>query len=80
MVNNGGYILHKICYKRGKKHDYNIYKENHPVIPKQVITVLNLGYLDIEKNFQDQLLSLPLQKEKKPMFITDEKKIYKYSF
>ena len=22
MVNNRGYILHKVCYKKGRKHDY----------------------------------------------------------
>ena len=34
-VNNRGYILHKIDYKKGSRHDYDIYKENHPVIPKR---------------------------------------------
>ncbi len=44
MVNNRGYILHKVGYKKGRKHDYDIYKENHPVIPKEVINVVDLGY------------------------------------
>ncbi len=45
MVNNRGYILHKVGYKKGRKHDYiSIYKNNHPDIPKQVITVADLGY------------------------------------
>ncbi len=55
MVNNRGYILHKIGYKKGRKHDYDIYKNNHPNIPKQVIIVVDLGYLDIEKDFPEQL-------------------------
>src|SRR6185436_16866968 len=37
MVNNHGYILHKIAHKKGRRHDYDIYKENHPVNPKQVV-------------------------------------------
>jgi hypothetical protein len=49
-VNNRGYILHKVGYKKGRKHDYDIYKNNHPVTPKQVIIVVDLGYLGIEKD------------------------------
>ncbi|HEY6536199.1 MAG TPA: hypothetical protein VIY08_10475 [Candidatus Nitrosocosmicus sp.] len=50
-LNNRGYILHKIGYKKGRKHDYDIYKNNHPDIPKQVIIVVDLGYLGIENRF-----------------------------
>ena len=48
-VNNRGYILHKIRHKKGRKHDYDIYKKNHTITPKQVVTVVDLGYLGIEK-------------------------------
>ncbi len=34
MVNNRGYILHKVARKKGKRHDYDVYKKDHPVIPK----------------------------------------------
>ena len=64
MVNNRGYILHKIAHKKGKRHDYDIYKKNHPVIPKQVVTVFDLGYLGIEKDFPNQLSSLPKRKKR----------------
>ena len=40
MVNNRGYIIHKVGYKKGKQHDYDIYKNNHPLIPKQDVNVL----------------------------------------
>ena len=59
MVNNRGFILHKLSHKKGRKHDYDIYKNNHPVIPKQVFKVVDLGYLGIEKDFPEQLLSTP---------------------
>ena len=42
MVNNLGIIIHKLGYKRGRRHDYDIYKENHPVTPKQVVNVFDL--------------------------------------
>ena len=63
-VNNRGYILHKIRYKKGRKHDYDIYKNNHPVIPKEVVTVVDLGYLGVEKDFPEQLSSLPYKKKR----------------
>jgi len=63
MVNNRGYILHKTTHKKGRKHDYKIYKNNHPVIPKQVVTVADLGYLGMEKDYPDQLSSLPKRKK-----------------
>src|SRR4051794_17157556 len=36
MVNNHGIIMHKLDHKKGRRHDYDIYKENHPLLPKQV--------------------------------------------
>jgi hypothetical protein len=44
MVNNRRYILHIIGYKKGKRHDYDIYKTDHPSTPKEVINVLELAY------------------------------------
>ncbi len=29
-VNNRGYILYKVGYKKGRKHDYDVYKKNYP--------------------------------------------------
>ncbi len=52
-VNNRGYILHKVHHKKGRKHDYDIYKKNHPVIPKEVVNVVDLGYLGLEKDFPE---------------------------
>jgi len=31
MVNNHGCIIHKTNHKKGARHDYNIYKKNHPI-------------------------------------------------
>ena len=64
MVNNHGYVIHKTNHKRGCRHDYNIYKNNHPVTPKQVVNVVDLGYLGIEKDFPDQLSSIPKRKKR----------------
>ena len=42
MVNNHGYILHKTDHKKGRRHDYDVYKKNHPITPKQVLNVVDL--------------------------------------
>ena len=61
--NHRSHILHKVTYKKGKRHDYDIYKENHPVIPKQVVNVVGLGYLGVETDFPEQLSALPFKKK-----------------
>ena len=62
MVNNHGLIIHKLGHKKGRKHDYDVYKKNHPVIPKQVVNVFDLGFLGVEKDFPEQLSALPYKK------------------
>jgi hypothetical protein len=64
MVNKNGTIIHKVGYKKGYRHDYDIYKENHPVTPEQVVNVFDLGYLGIEKDFPAQLSSIYLTERK----------------
>jgi hypothetical protein len=51
MANDSGGIIYKANHKKGRRHNYDIYKENHPIIPKQVVTVADLGYYGIEKDF-----------------------------
>ena len=57
MVNNCGFIIHKTANKKGRRqYDYDIYKKNHPLVPKQVVNVFDLGYLGgIEKDYPEQL-------------------------
>ena len=66
MVNNHGYVIHKTNHKRGCRHDYNIYKNNHPVTPKQVVNVVDLGYLGIEKDFPEAIIIHTSKKKEKP--------------
>ena len=51
MVNHHSIIIHKTGHKKGRRHDYDTYKDNHPLTPKQVVNVVDLGYLGIEKDF-----------------------------
>ena len=76
MVNNRGYILYKAKHKKGKRHDYDVYKKNHPVTPKQVVNVYDLGYLGVETDFPEQLSALPYKKKKNQKELSEEEKDY----
>lgn len=78
MVNDQGVIIHKLRYKKGRRHDYDVYKENHPIPPKNVVTVVDLGYLGIEKDFPEQLSALP-KKKKRNQELSEEEKEYNQS-
>ena len=56
--------------------NYDVYKKNHPVTPKQVVTVLDLEYLGIEKNFPEQLSALPCKKKRNCELSVEEEKEY----
>ena len=73
MVNSQGLIIHKTGHKKGKRHDYGIYKKNRPVISKEVVNVFDLGYLGVEKDFPDQKSSLPNRKKRNQDLSLEEK-------
>jgi hypothetical protein len=56
MINNHGYILHKIDHKKRRRRDYDVDNENHPITPKQVLNIVDLGYLGVEKDFPQQMI------------------------
>ncbi len=46
MVNNQGFIIPKLRYRKGRGHDYIFaYKKSRPIMPKDVLNVFDLGYL-----------------------------------
>ena len=51
IVNSDGTILHKTGHKRGRKHDYEIFKNKHPITPLQVANLLDLGYMGVQNDF-----------------------------
>src|SRR6476619_1095656 len=63
MVNNHGFVIHKLGYKKGSRHDYDIYKKNHPIAPKDVVNVFDLGYLGVEKDFPQQISSYQIERK-----------------
>jgi hypothetical protein len=78
MVNNRGYMIHKANrHKKGKRHDYDAYKRSHPVTPKHVVNVIDLGYLGVKKDYPDQLYALPCKKRCQGELSQEEKEYKK---
>ena len=66
-----------IRYKKGRRHDYDVYKENHPITPKDVLNVFDLGYLGVEKDFPEQMSSIPIRKKRNRDLSHEEKEYNK---
>src|SRR5437868_2090007 len=60
MVNSEGTILHKTGHKQGRIHDYEIFKNKHPITPLQVENVFDLGYMGVQNDFPTVKSVLPL--------------------
>ena len=63
-INLDGIIMHKSTHSPGSHHDYKIYKSKHPVLSKEFLQFYDLGYLGIEKDFENQISILPYKKKK----------------
>ena len=72
MVNNQGIIIHKTGHKKGKRYDYNIYKNNHPVIQCKLSACLTV-VIEVERDFPDQKSSLPNRKMRNQELAKEEK-------
>jgi hypothetical protein len=58
-------LIYKTKHKqRGRRHDYKVYKKNHPKLSKDVLSLYDLGFLGVEKDFPEQRSSLPIKKER----------------
>jgi hypothetical protein len=77
MVNTRGLILHKTGYEGGRKHDYDIYKHNHPVTPSQVDNIVDLGYLGIQKDYPRVKSVLPIRNKRNTLLSNDDKRYNK---
>lgn len=74
MVNSEGVILHKTGHDRGRIHDYEIFKNKHPITPLQVENILDLGYLGVKNDFPTVRYVLPFRKKRKSELSDEEKK------
>jgi hypothetical protein len=78
MVYNDEIILYKTKHKQvGRRHDYRIYKKNHPDTPKEVENIFDLGFLGVGKDYPaEQKSALPIKKKKRNQKLTLEEKEY----
>lgn len=73
-VNQKGLIIYKSKHKQiGRKHDYKIYKKNHPDIPKDIVNMFDLGFLGVEKEYPEQKSELPIKKKRNQVLMKEEK-------
>ncbi|MDR4489468.1 MAG: transposase family protein [Candidatus Nitrosocosmicus sp.] len=63
--NQNGLVVYKTRHNQmGKRHDYQIYKKNHPDLLWDVTSMYDLGFLGVEKEYQKQKSLLPIKKKK----------------
>jgi hypothetical protein len=74
MVNSEGTILHKTGHDRGRIHDYEIFKNKHPMTPLQVENILDLGYMGVQNDFPTVKSVLPVRKKRKSELSDEEKR------
>jgi hypothetical protein len=78
MVNNHGFIIHKVGYKKGRRDMTMILIRIHPVTPKKdVVNVFDLGYLGVEKDYPQQKSSLSCKKKRNHELSHEEKEYNK---
>ena len=62
-VNSKGLIVHKTNHSRGSRHDYALFKQHHPRLPKQVKVDVDLGYKGISEDFPEFNAQIPFKRK-----------------
>ena len=70
----GTILLHKTGHDRGRIHDYEIFKNKHPINPLQVENVFDLGYMGVKNDFPTVKSILPIRKNRKKSELSNEEK------
>lgn len=63
-VNRDGLIIHKTSHARGRRHDYDVFKRNHPELPEKVRPELDLGYDGIQNDFPEMNPIIPFKRRR----------------
>jgi len=63
-INLNGEIIHKPSHSPGRRNDYAILKIKHPVLSEELMVFYDLGYLGVEKDFENQISILPYKRKK----------------
>jgi len=63
-VNSNGLIVHKTNHARGRRHDYAIFKQNHPELPDGVRPYVDLGYFGIQNDYPELDAAIPFKRSR----------------
>lgn len=75
-ANQNGLIVYKSKHRqRGRKHDYKVYKDNHPELPEDIERMYDLGFRGVQKDYPEQKSTLPIKK-KRNQILTYEEAVY----
>ena len=61
-VNGKGLIMQRTNHARGRRHDYDIFKDNRPKLPDGVRPGVDLGYDGIQKDFPELKAIIPFKR------------------
>ncbi len=76
-VNKRGLIIHKTDHDKGRRHDYDIFKEKHPKIPPDIERNMDLGYQGVQDDFPDMKSKIPRKKQRGKERTREDKKFNK---
>jgi len=77
-VNSKGLIIHKTPHARGRRHDYDIFKTNHPRVPPEVNYNLDRGYDGVEKDYPELNPTTPYKRRRGMEELTVEQKSFNH--
>ena len=75
-VNREGLIVHRTNHARGRRHDYDIFKQSHLTLPPRVKPGVDLGYDGIQKDFPEMNALIPYKKRRGIKELTEEQKLF----
>ena len=64
MVNKKGLILHKTNHDKGRRHDYDVFKDKHPKIHHAVEATMDSGYQGVKDDFPEMKTKIPRKKQR----------------
>jgi len=76
-VNVKGAIIHRTPHARGRRHDYDIFKDRHPKLPNGVRPETDLGYYGIQNDFPELEPIIPFKKSKGQELEEEQKRFNK---
>lgn len=76
-VNKEGVIFHRTDHERGRRHDYDLFKEKHPKLPKGVSGAFDLGFQGVKKDFPELNPMIPFKRNRwHPRKLSKKKRKY----